>query len=145
MIYLDSILKAISKKMREGLTYPIKEVDLQKEIPRPCTVVECDNIKNTMATSIYQDEKARITVYIFAEQTHRGYISLLNEQKKIKELLSQSLEIERGFFIYPNDLEFDIDRKDMVLICMFDMLTRQESEDNTVYEPIEELELTFKE
>lgn len=143
MIYADKIIKTISAVLRDKLSYPIKEVDFEKEIPRPCAVVECDSIQSDTAASFLRDTIVKMTVYIFAEKTHRGYIELLNEQQKLQDALNVPFLVEKGFYFFADSYDFEIEKKDMVLVCVFDVLLRQEVEDTGTYETMEELETSY--
>lgn len=137
------IIKAISDKLR-ALKYPIKDVDITKEIPRPGLVIEADGINDSKAAVGLEDERINLTLYYFAPRREKGYVDLLKCQKDIKRLLGGALEIEDGFYITVNDLDFSVNKSDMALVCTFEAYTVQDITDDEAAETMDELEVSLE-
>ena len=70
------IINAISGKLR-ALKYPIKDVDITKEIPRPCLVIEADGINDSKAAVGLDGERVNLVLYYFAQRREKGHVELL--------------------------------------------------------------------
>lgn len=137
------IIKAISDKLR-GLGYPVKDVDITKEIPRPCLVVEADGIVDDKAAVGLAGEQISLTVYYFAERREKGYTELLKCQQDVKQLLGGALRVADGFYITVDDLDFSVNKSDMALVCNFEVYTVQDITDDEAAETMDELEVSLE-
>lgn len=114
------IIKAISDKLR-ALKYPVKDVDITKEIPRPCLVLEADGINDSKAAVGLDGERLSLTLYYFAQRREKGYVELLKCQKDVKQMLSGAIEIAKGFYVTVTDLDFSVNKSDMALMATFEV------------------------
>ena len=130
MITVTKIISALSAKLRE-LGYPVKDVDITKQIPRPCLVVEAENIVCEQATSDYFGENVTLTVYYFAERREKGYAELLQLHDDLQRIFRKSFEVADGFFVFSGESEYSINKADMALIASFEINTVQESDDDS--------------
>ena len=71
-------------------------------------------------------------------------MDLLKCQKDIKRLLGGVLEIEDGFYITVNDLDFSVNKSDMALVCTFEAYTVQDITDDEAAETMDELEVSLE-
>ena len=134
------IIKAISDKLR-ALKYPIKDVDITKEIPRPCLVIEADGINDSKAAVGLDGERVNLVLYYFAQRREKGYVELLKCQKDIKQLFNGALEVAKGFYVTVNELDFNISKSDMALIATFEVYTVQGADEGSGLDPDEGAEL----
>ena len=140
MITVTQIISALSGKLRT-LGYPVKDVDIAKNIPRPCLTVEAEHISCGAETSDYYGEIVTLAVYYFAERREKGYAELLRLHDDLQNLFRGALKVEEGFYILQEDAEYSINKSDMALIATFDLQTVQEVEWNgeNEFEMMEEL------
>lgn len=124
-ITVIDIISAISNTIR-SMGYPLKDVDITKEIPRPCLVVEADNITDNKTATGLAGEQISLSVYYFAQRREKGYLELLKCQKDIKAHLSKPLKITAGFYVTIDDMEFIVNKSDMSLIATFEIYTAQD-------------------
>ncbi len=80
MITVADIIRAVSIQLR-ALGYPVKDVDIMKEIPRPCLVIEAEELKSSSLTHFLQEETNSLVVYYFAQRRETGYAELLRLKK----------------------------------------------------------------
>ena len=138
MITVTKIISALSGQLRT-LGYPVKDVDITKNIPRPCLTVEAEHISCEAAASDYCGETATLTVYYFAERREKGYAELLKCHDDLQMIFRDSLKVTDGFFILPGETEYSINKSDMALIATFELQTVQELERDMDTELMEEL------
>lgn len=134
------VIKAISDKLR-ALKYPVKDVDITKEIPRPCLALEADGISDSKAAVGLDGESINLTLYYFAQRREKSYIDLLKCQKDVKQMLNGAVEIVKGFYTTVGELDFNISKSDMALIATFEVYTVQGVDEDTGIEPGVEAEL----
>lgn len=144
MISSMEIIKAFSNLLREAYGQLIKDVDIEKNIPRPCIVIEVDGIESSKAAVMYEGDAIDMSIYFFHEQRHSGYAELLDCQRKLRGLLDKPVEVSAGFFVVAENLTFTINKSDKVLIAAFTIYMVQEVIENDDDEPMEELEVNWE-
>ena len=143
------IINAISGKLR-ALKYPIKDVDITKEIPRPCLVIEADGINDSKAAVGLDGERVNLVLYYFAPRREKGYVELLKCQKDVKQLFNGALEVTKGFYVTVDELDFNVNKSDMALIATLEVYTVQNTDEYNGGEPgteaelMEELEVSWR-
>lgn len=119
MITVADIIRAVSIQLR-ALGYPVKDVDIMKEIPRPCLVIEAEELKSSSLTHFLQEETNSLVVYYFAQRRETGYAELLRLKNDLQIILLEPLEIAEGFYITVDELEAEVNKSDMVLSVRFE-------------------------
>lgn len=140
MITVTQIINALSVKLR-NLGYPVKDVDITKQISRPCLMVEAETITCEPVASEYYGETATLVVYYFAERREKGYAELLQLHDDLQSLFRNSFKVTEGFYILPGESEYTINKSDMALIASFEITTVQFQERTVDAEMMEELHL----
>ena len=125
MITVADIIRAVSVQLR-ALGYPVKDVDIAKEIPRPCLVIEAEELKSSSLTHFLQEETNSLVVYYFAQRRETGYAELLRLKNDLQIILLEPLEIAEGFYITADELEAEVNKSDMVLSVRFETYMVQE-------------------
>lgn len=143
MITVTQIINALNVKLR-NLGYPVKDVDITKQIPRPCLMVEAETIVCEPVASEYYGETVTLDVYYFAERREKGYAELLQLHDDLQSLFRNSFEVVEGFYILPEEVEYTINKSDMALIASFEVPTVQFQERTVDTEMMEELYLNTK-
>lgn len=127
MITVTQIISALSGQLRT-LGYPVKDVDITKDIPRPCLTVEAEHISCEAAASDYCGETVTLAVYYFAERREKGYAELLKCHDDLQTIFRESLQVADGFYVFPDESEYSINKSDMALVATFELQTVQELE-----------------
>lgn len=117
--------------------------DIQEGFFRPCFYIDINGIKDS-AIGCFEQEDIAITIYYFCKSMEKGYLELLKAQNKIKKLLCGRIHIQDDFYIVPNEIDYDINRKDMTLQATFSVVTIQEEEKDDASELINELNIKIK-
>lgn len=125
MITVADVIRAISERLR-ALGYPIKDVDITKEIPRPCLVIEAEELKSGSVTQFLREETNGLIVYYFAQRRETGYAELLRLKNDLQDILLEPLEIAEGFYITAGELDAEINKSDMALAARFETYMVQE-------------------
>ena len=89
MITVTQIISALSGQLRT-LGYPVKDVDITKDIPRPCLTVEAEHISCEATASDYCGETVTLAVYYFAERREKGYAELLKCHDDLQTIFRES-------------------------------------------------------
>ena len=140
MITIIDTIRGISDMIEENFGEPPTTKDIQEAFDRPCTYVQPVNISTSKESELRVDEYS-IEIVRFAERTHEGYLELLQYQATFTELLENPIQVSDSFFLYPEEVEFELDRDDMYLAVTFDLNNIQIVDDNTDAPTMEELEL----
>lgn len=143
MITLIDTIRGISECIEETFGEAPVTKDVQEGFDRPCTFVEPVDLATSLESELRVDE---ITIEItrFSEFSYKGYLELLEYQKTLSELLLKPIPVSETFYLYPEDVEFELDRNDMFLVCSFALNNIQlveAGEDVITVPTMEELEL----
>lgn len=140
MITIIDTIRGISDMIEENFGEPPTTKDIQEAFDRPCTYVQPVNISTSKESELRVDEYT-IEIVRFAERSYDGYLELLQYQTVFTELLENPIPISESFYLYPEEVEFELDRDDMYLSVTFEASNIQIVDDNTDAPTMEELEL----
>lgn len=115
---LIDTIRAVSALVERTLGEPPTTKDIEEGLKRPCTFVQPYNIISTSTESI-RAESCKIDIIRFAEQSYKGYLSLLQAQAALADALSAPIPTQDGDYIDPGELETTINRPDMYLVISF--------------------------
>lgn len=118
MIHLKDIIKGLSNAVEDVFGSPPTTKDIREGFERPCTYLDLVDISVGRECLLEHSELTFELIY-FAENSHIGYLQLLNAEKVIKELFANPIRIDEEFFVYAEDLEFELDRDEMYVVCRF--------------------------
>lgn len=141
MITYESILRKITGKLTEMTGNKIEVVaeDFSESIIRPSFKIDIDSTAAKFNAEL-MERGVTCRIYYFARDRTKYKLDNLKMQQKLEKAFFDKLEVEKGFFIFIEELEFET--TDTVLICSFNFTlledSEQESEEN--YENMEELE-----
>lgn len=143
MITLIDTIRGISECIEETFGEAPVTKDVQEGFDRPCTFVEPVDLATSLESELRADE---ITIEItrFSEFSYKGYLELLEYQNTLSGLLLKPIPVSETFYLYPEDVEFELDRNDMFLVCSFSLNNIQliEADEDVITVPtMEELEL----
>lgn len=140
MITIIDTIRGISEWIEENFGEPPTTKDIQEGFDRPCTFVQPVDMSTSRESELRVDEFT-IEITRFSEYTYDGYLELLNYQRQFTELLERPIPVTDSFLLYPEDVEFELDRDDMFLAVTFTLNNIQDSKDVITAPLMEELEL----
>lgn len=144
MIRTEDILQALYGVLRSafpGIWLWDQENEKIAEKDRPCFVVEFDDMTSSKLTWALMDESIEATIYYFHSSRNKGYAELLKMKSQLTELFFRTIEVKEHFYISIDNIDFDIDKQDMVLSALFNIYSVQSvPEDDGDYQNMEELE-----
>lgn len=142
MITIIDIIKAVTETMETA--FPDVEVmnkDISKGYPRPCLYIDVEGGSDSTVGAM-MEQTHTLSVYYFAESIEKGFLDLLKVRNEFTTILDGRINVIEDFYIYPDNITYDISRLDMALKVSFDVQTvqdREESEEDYV----EELEINM--
>lgn len=140
MITIIDTIRGISEWIEENFGEPPTTKDIQEGFDRPCTYVQPVEMSTSRESELRVDEYT-IEITRFAEKSSEGYLELLDYQRQFTDLLERPIPVSDSFLLYPEEVEFELDRDDMFLAVSFELRNIQDSKDVITAPLMEELEL----
>lgn len=145
MVTIVETLRAMSNLIEQVFDEAPTTKDITKGFTRPCTYLQVTNAE-TEKTGEARHDTFSFQVIRFAERTDVGYLGLLEDQGKLAEALEKPVVVEEFFFLYPEDVSFELRRDEMVLLTSFSVQNFQVlPEEDAGAETMETLNLSRKE
>lgn len=118
-----------------------KDLDKIKDTEKPCYVVDVDDMSEYLFNGSYIGNNATVTIFYFGDTRVSGWANLLKQKKELFKMLSVPHDID-GLKWMATNVDFAIDKDDMVLSAIFDITLIQDAtyEREASLEPMEELE-----
>lgn len=138
------VVKAVSGMIETEFGTPPTTKDIRKGFLRPCFYVEPYRIQSGTAGDM-RDDTFGIRIFYFSERAQTGYLDLLEKQTVLRDLLDSPIPISEDFYLYPENLDFELQREDMALIASFTVENVQLLEDTGPSEYMENLEIKIRE
>lgn len=140
---IDSI-RAVSELVTELFGEPPTTKDIHEGFTRPCTYVQPVLIQADRSGDLLLDT-FDIQIIRLVEKSQVGYLDLLKYQTTLREALDDPIPVSEGFVLYPEDVNFDINREDMALVASFTVVNAQLKPDTDETELMSDLNITRKE
>ena len=140
MITIINTIRGISEWIEENFGEPPTTKDIQEGFDRPCTYVQPVEMSTSRESELRVDEYT-IEITRFAEKSSEGYLELLDYQRQFTDLLERPIPVTSSFLLYPEEVEFELDRDDMYLAVTFTLNNIQDNKDVITAPLMEELEL----
>lgn len=140
MITIIETIRGISDMIETEFGEAPTTKDILEGFQRPGTYVTPVDLSTSKESQLRVDEYS-IEIVRFSEYSHKGYLELLEYQAKFTELLEKPIPVTDTFYLYPENVEFELDRDDMALTVTFDLNNIQHIEDVITAPTMEELEL----
>lgn len=147
MITIIDIIRGLSEMIEENFGEPPTTKDITEGFERPCTYVQPTDLSVSKESLLKWDEMS-FQIIRFAMSSYAGYLELLQYQAELSGLLINPIEIDETFYIYPENVEFELRRDEMLLIASFDINNFQlieEAEGHGSSELMETLDLDIEE
>jgi len=140
---VDSV-KAITQTLET--VFPSAKVmnkDVEDGYKRPCMYIDVEGGSDE-PNGEYIQQTHNIAVYYFAESINKGSLELLKIRNQFTDLLRKRINVGGDFFIYAENINYDISSLDMALKVTFDIQTVQPPDDIDENDYIENLEVNIK-
>lgn len=142
MISLKEVMLAINRKINESLQMNVDSKNLEEEFERPSVRTSIDNLKTSAFMQSMKERNFIVRIYYFSKNREKNKIELLEIQEKLEEAFFSHLKIKGAFFIYIDEIIFNI--TDGILIGEFEVRTLEEILNDINAENMEELEIKTK-
>lgn len=144
MVTIVETIRAVSNVLETVFGDAPTTKDITRGFDRPCTYLQMTNAE-TEKTGDARHDTYMFQIIRFAERTDVGYLSLLEDQGKLAEALEKPVVVEEFFFLYPENVSFELRRDEMVLLTSFSVDNFQALPDeDTGAETMETLNLRRK-
>lgn len=120
---IDTI-RAVSDWTEGLFGEPPTTKDIHEGFTRPCTYIQ-PVMMQAGGAGLAEDTFA-IQVIRLAEHSRTGYLELLRDQAALRAALDEPIPVSESFYLYPEDVSFDLDRGDMALVTSFTLENVQE-------------------
>lgn len=114
MITIVDTIRALSALIETLFGEPPTTKDITEGFTIPCTYIQ-PNYMETYREGEMQHDTYELEIIRMAEHTKQGYLSLLEWEAKLALALQEPVVVENEFFLYPDEVSFEIEREDMLL------------------------------
>ena len=142
MISLKEVMLAINRKINESLQINVDSKNLEEEFERPSVRTSIDNLKTSAFMQSMKERNFIVRIYYFSKNREKNKIELLEIQEKLEEAFFSHLKIKGAFFIYIDEIIFNV--TDGILVGEFEVRTLEEILNDINTENMEELEIKTK-
>ncbi len=118
MITIIDTIRAVSALVEHLFGEPPTTKDITEGFTRPCTYVQ-PTILDTAVEGGLRHDSFTVEIIRFAQRTRKGYLELLEYQAKLTEALEHPIPVEESFVLYPEEVDFELRRDEMILITFF--------------------------
>lgn len=118
MITIIDTIRAVSELVEDLFGEPPTTKDVTEGFTRPCTYVQ-PTILGTAVEGGLRHDSFTVEIIRFAQRTRKGYLELLEYQVKLTEALEHPIPVEESFALYPEEVDFELRRDEMILITSF--------------------------
>ena len=136
-------LHAVSGLVEALFGEPPTSKDIHEGFTRPCTYVQPTPIQAENSGDLRLDTFG-IQIIRLAERAETGYLELLQYQATLREALEDPIKVSDSFFIYPEEVSFELSREDMALTASFEVTNVQLRPETGEEDYMEDLEITRK-
>lgn len=130
---VKDVIKAISGLIETEFGRPPTTQDIREGFDRPCFFVEPYLMQSGKAGDL-RDDVFGLRIYYFSERSYAGSLDLLEKQTTLRDMLDGAIPVSEDFYLFPEDLSFELQRADMALICEFTLENVQLYEDTDTNE-----------
>lgn len=120
MVTIVDTIRAVSGFVERTFGEPPTTKDITEGFTRPCTYVQ-PVIMQTEPSGGMRHDMYQIQIIRFASRSSEGYLELLEYQETLTEALEKPIPLdgEAFFVLYPENVDFELRRDEMVLITEF--------------------------
>jgi len=119
MINLTDCMRAVSGALeREFGAAPVTK-DIREGFPRPATFLHAADVTSSMEGLVRHDIY-RFEITRFSRDDEQGYLDLIVYQERLRRLLSKPIPVTGAFWLYPDEVDFEIVMSDYALVAGFE-------------------------
>ena len=91
------VIRALSELIEANYPkYPVCDMDIDEDYPRPCYFIDVDDVQTTWVASDYIKESSNLKIVFFAENRYEGFLELLDMKNNLTVLFDDPLYITNG-------------------------------------------------
>lgn len=123
-ISIVDTIRGLSLLIENLFGEPPTTKDITEGFERPTTYIQ-PVYSETAREGELQHDTHEFDIVRFGERTREGYLSLLEWEAKLALAFQEPVVVEEQFFLYPEDVQFTLDREDMTLTATLTVETYQ--------------------
>lgn len=125
---------------KEYPNYPIVDMDIEEDYPRPSYFVEVESVKTQWVAVDYLEELSDLQIVFFAENRYEGFLELLEMKNHLTQLFNEPLELDNGYYVSLLETTSELFKNDKVLEFSFQVSIVNQIERNETDYYMEELD-----
>lgn len=135
------VIRALSNLIeKEYPNYPIVDMDIEEDYPRPSYFVEVESVKTQWVAVDYLEELSDLQIVFFAENRYEGFLELLEMKNHLTQLFNEPLELDNGYHVSLLETTSELFKNDKVLEFSFQVSIVNQIERNETEYYMEELD-----
>ena len=118
---------------KEYPNYPIVDMDIDEDYPRPSYFIEVESVKSQWVAVDYLEELSDLQIVFFAENRYEGFLELLEMKNHLTQLFNEPLELDNGYCVSLLETTSELFKGDKVLefsfqVSIVNQIEREETE-----------------
>ena len=135
------VIRALSNLIeKEYPNYPIVDMDIEEDYPRPSYFVEVESVKTQWVAVDYLEELSDLQIVFFAKNRYEGFLELLEMKNHLTQLFNEPLELDNGYYVSLLETTSELFKNDKVLEFSFQVSIVNQIERNETDYYMEELD-----
>lgn len=119
MLSVIDIIRALSELIETKYpNYPIVDMDITEDYPRPSYFIDVDDIETSWVANDYIKESSNLKIIFFAAERYEGFLELLDMKNNLTVLFDDPLYVTNGqdeYYVSLLNTASDIYKADKVL------------------------------
>lgn len=119
MLSVIDIIRALSELIEKKYPdYPVVDMDVTENYPRPSYFIEVDDIETSWVANDYIKESSNLKIVFFAAERYEGFLELLDMKNNLTVLFDDPLYVNNGkseYYVSLLNTASDIYKTDKVL------------------------------
>lgn len=119
MLSVIDIIRALSELIENKYPdYPVVDMDVTENYPRPSYFIEVDDIETSWVANDYIKESSNLKIVFFAAERYEGFLELLDMKNNLTLLFDDPLYVNNGkseYYVSLLNTASDIYKTDKVL------------------------------
>ena len=119
MLSVIDIIRALSELIKNKYPdYPVVDMDVTENYPRPSYFIEVDDIETSWVANDYIKESSNLKIVFFAAERYEGFLELLDMKNNLTVLFDNPLYVNDGkseYYVSLLNTASDIYKTDKVL------------------------------
>lgn len=119
MLTVIDVIRALSELIESKYPdYPIVDMDITEDYPRPSYFIDVDDIETSWTANDYIKESSNLKIIFFAAERYEGFLELLDMKNNLTVLFDDPLYVTNGheeYYVSLLNTASDIYKTDKVL------------------------------